>query len=80
MKKATLLVVLFCLAITIHAQQLYMPKNVQDAYKKGTRSMDGKPGKNYWQNTADYKIDVKLSPPNRTITGTETIVYTNNSP
>ena len=42
--------------------------------------MDGAPGKNYWQNTADYKIDVRLAPPARTVTGTETIVYTNNSP
>jgi hypothetical protein len=80
MKKTFLVIAFISLAVTMHAQQLYIPRNVQDAYKKGTRSMDGKPGKNYWQNTADYKIDVTLAPPNRTITGKETIVYTNNSP
>ena len=80
MKKTMLIIAICSLGIILNAQQLYTPRNVQDAYKKGTRSLDGKPGKNYWQNTADYKIAVKLSPPNRTITGTETIVYTNNSP
>ena len=80
MKKITLILMCSFAVTLLHAQQLYMPFNVKNAYKKGTRSMDGKPGKNYWQNTADYKIAVKLSPPARTITGTETIVYTNNSP
>ena len=27
------------------AQSLFMPRNIQQAYAKGTRSMDGKPGK-----------------------------------
>ncbi len=80
MKKITLCIAISFFALSLTAQQLYTPYNIAQAYKNGTRSMDGKPGKNYWQNTADYKIDVKLSPPSRTITGTETIVYTNNSP
>lgn len=80
MKKTMLAIALCSLAIITQAQQLYTPRNVQAAYKKGTRSMDGAPGKNYWQNTADYSIAVRLAPPNRTITGRETIVYTNNSP
>lgn len=80
MKKTALAMALCVFVLAAQAQQLYTPRNVQAAYKKGTRSMDGNPGKNYWQNTADYKIDVRLSPPNRTVTGKETIVYTNNSP
>ena len=80
MKKTALAMALCSFVLVAQSQQLYTPRNVQAAYKKGTRSMDGKPGKNYWQNTADYKIDVRVSPPNRTVTGTETIVYTNNSP
>jgi hypothetical protein len=80
MKQITLSVVLYCIFFSAQAQQLYMPRNVQNAIKKETRGMDGKPGKNYWQNTADYDIAVKLNPPGRTISGTETIVYTNNSP
>ncbi|WP_461109358.1 M1 family metallopeptidase [Spirosoma koreense] len=62
------------------AQSLYMPRNVKQAYQKGTRSMDGKPGKKYWQNSARYTINITTTPPNRTVQGTEEITYTNNSP
>ncbi|WP_461131445.1 M1 family metallopeptidase [Spirosoma aerophilum] len=73
----------FCLTIfaeTATAQGLYMPRNVKQAYQKGTRSMDGRPGKNYWQNTARYNITITATPPSRTIRGTEEITYINNSP
>ncbi len=63
-----------------YSQDLYMPREVQKAYKKGTRSADGRVGKNYWQNHARYNITVSASPPVRTILGTEQITYTNNSP
>lgn len=59
---------------------LYMPRAVKEAYANGTRSPDGKPGPNYWQNRGRYTIDVAASPPDRTIRGRETIVYFNNSP
>ncbi len=59
---------------------LYMPRDVQQAFKKGTRSPDGQPGKNYWQNYGRYSITVTALPPERTIKGTETILYINNSP
>ncbi|WP_420147699.1 M1 family metallopeptidase [Spirosoma sp.] len=65
---------------TSQAQSLYMPRNVKQAYQKGTRSMDGKPGKNYWQNSARYTINITCAPPNRTIQGSEEITYVNNSP
>ncbi|HEY0271779.1 MAG TPA: M1 family metallopeptidase, partial [Chitinophaga sp.] len=61
------------------AQGLYMPRNIQQAYTKGTRSMDGRPGKNYWQNTAHYDIHITSAPPSRVIAGEETIVYHNRS-
>lgn len=59
---------------------LYVPRNMQEAYTNGTRSTDGKPGKNYWQNTARYDINVTVAPPDRNVKGTETITYFNNSP
>ncbi len=62
------------------AQSLYMPRNVQHAFKKETRSADGRPGKNYWQNSGNYNISVTAMPPDRNIKGTETITYFNNSP
>lgn len=44
------------------------------------RSASGAPGKDYFQNTADYDIKVELDDANQRIIGTETITYTNNSP
>ena len=61
------------------AQELYMPRNIKEAYKKGTRSIDGKPGKNYWQNHGKYSMDISVDPKTRLVSGTETIVYENNS-
>ena len=56
------------------------PRNVQAAYDKGTRSTDGKPGKNYWQNTADYELHIDFNPATRLLTGRVDINYKNNSP
>ncbi len=44
------------------------------------RSGSGIPGPDYWQNEADYRINVKLSPEQNKISGTDEITYTNNSP
>jgi hypothetical protein len=57
-----------------------MPRAVRDAYLKGTRSPDGKPGPNYWQNRGRYNIAITALPPARNIVGTEEITYYNNSP
>jgi len=59
---------------------LPIPVNIKKAFDKGTRSMDGKPGKNYWQNHAVYHIDVDFFPDTRLVKGTVHINYTNNSP
>lgn len=59
---------------------LPVPGNLQATYKKGTRDISGRPGKNYWQNYADYKVDVNFAPATRLISGTVTINYSNNSP
>ena len=44
------------------------------------RSASGKPGHAYWQQRADYEIDVTLDPDARSLEGSQTITYTNNSP
>ena len=67
-------------AAPARAQSLYAPRGVEAAYAKGTRSRDGKPGPNFWQNHARYTITLTTSPPNRNVSGTEQIVYVNNSP
>lgn len=44
------------------------------------RTGSGAPGPRYWQQKADYVIDVELNDDNQTISGSETITYHNNSP
>jgi hypothetical protein len=44
------------------------------------RSGSGAPGPKYWQQKADYVINVELHDDNQSVTGSETITYTNNSP
>lgn len=44
------------------------------------RTASGAPGHEYWQQKADYKIDIKLDDENQRIYGEETITYFNQSP
>ncbi|UWY28141.1 M1 family metallopeptidase [Flavobacterium sp. TR2] len=61
------------------AQELYMPRNIKKAFENGTRSKDGKPGVNYWQNRGNYNMEISVDPKTRLVSGTETIIYENNS-
>ena len=78
--KKLIIIAVFILPSFIIAQNNFLPLNIKSAYDKGTRSYDGKPGENYWQNSADYKIKIKFDPYEKTIDGSETIKYYNNSP
>lgn len=44
------------------------------------RSASGEPGVKYWQNRADYKINCTIDTVNHTVTGSQELIYTNNSP
>lgn len=59
---------------------LFVPRNYLKPYERGTRSWDGKPGPNYWQNRATYTIKAGIEPKTRLLSGEESVVYTNNSP
>jgi hypothetical protein len=59
---------------------LYRPREILQAYARGTRSPDGRPGPNYWQNHAEHRIRITLNPPSRRVQGEQEIVYTNHSP
>lgn len=71
---------LLFLFTSTNAQQLFTNTNIQKAYEKGTRSTTGKPGKNYWENHANYDIQVNFDPATQLLRGHETITYENNSP
>jgi hypothetical protein len=76
-----LFITVFLLSIAVTAQKLLpTSRNIQATYDKGTRSVTGKPGKNYWQNTADYDLTINFDPATRLLTGIVDISYTNNSP
>ena len=82
--------ILFCGLSTAVIAQEEEPSNYNyndafghDFYSKNgtaTRSASGKPGHAYWQNSADYSIDVNLNETTKEISGSEIITYTNNSP
>ena len=50
------------------------------AVQKGTRTRTGLPGADNWVQHARYTIDASLDPATNTVTGTEHVVYLNNSP
>ncbi len=61
-------------------QDLYMSRDIAEAYKKGCRTLEGIPGANYWQNYANYKINVNFDPKEAEIEGRMNVLYHNNSP
>ena len=80
MKQITFYVLFFSLALSVSAQDLYMPRNIKAAYEKGTRSTTGAPGAKYWQNHGVYNMKLKVDADTKMVSGVETIVYSNNSP
>lgn len=60
--------------------RFFMPREIAKAYENGTRSYDGRPGPNYWQNTVDYDIEVEVKPTEKRLIGSEKVTYHNNSP
>ncbi len=57
-------------------RQLYQEFSTPNQYRTGS----GAPGPAYYQNEADYKMDIELDDKNQKLTGHETITYHNNSP
>ncbi|WP_246112620.1 M1 family metallopeptidase [Allorhodopirellula solitaria] len=77
--------------VSVSAQQLSNPKHVDSADKFHTiqswlptpgvyRTASGAPGPMYWQQRADYDIDVTLDAEQRSLTGNCRITYHNHSP
>ncbi len=52
------------------------------SYRQGNvyRTASGKPGPEYWQNSADYNLEATLDDKTHTVSGKVSIHYTNNSP
>ncbi len=80
MKIKLLFVAFLFLSFQVFSQSLYTPRNVEKAIEAGTRSVNGSPGKNYWQNKGVYDMQISVNPVNALVSGEETIAYSNNSP
>jgi len=57
-----------------------VPNAYLQAVENGTRSLDGKPGEEYWQNYSSYNISAEINPENHTLYGESSVEYINNSP
>lgn len=80
MFKPALLLLFFPIISFSQTDSIYYPRNFLKSVSKEVRAMNGKPGKNFWQNTADYNLKIKVDPQTRLLTGSEDVVYYNNSP
>ena len=59
---------------------MYVPRAIKKAYANGTRSPDGRPGGSILAEPRALRDHVTTAPPDRTVRGTEQIIYVNNSP
>jgi len=57
-------------------RQLYTELPTPNVY----RTASGAPGHKYWQQKADYQIEVELNEDDHTLSGSEIVTYYNNSP
>jgi hypothetical protein len=59
---------------------VFESKGFARAVARGTRTRNGQPGPNYWQQFARYRIDAELVPGSNQVNGRETVRYYNRSP
>lgn len=71
---------LFTGAIKAQSDEIFIQREFMNAVKKGTRTLDGVPGPNYWRNSANYNLKASLEPVTGRIKGTGVIEYRNDSP
>jgi hypothetical protein len=64
--------------VPAHNLESFEPLDLPDPNEY--RAADGRPGDQYWQNEADYTIDVELDTADHRLSGEQTITYTNNAP
>ncbi len=76
----TILLGLFSGLICLAQTTLQLPGNFKQSYRDHVREANGAPGYKYWQNRADYSIDVQFDPGTRRLSGRLSLDYFNNSP
>lgn len=74
------IVFVFLLFTALGQQPYFLSKELKKAIAHQTRTTSGQPGTAYWQNRADYTMNVKVADNLRSLNGEATILYFNNSP
>lgn len=80
MNKILLLSAVQLFSITFFAQKKFAQLEQELPTPNEFRNAAGAPGHNYYQQKADYKMNIKIDDETQMLSGTETITYTNNSP
>jgi hypothetical protein len=57
-----------------------IPRSMSRAYAAGTRDSSGTPGRRYWQQRVDYRIEATLDLATNQVSGTEAITLHNTTP
>ena len=79
-KAFLLTTVLFIDSLEAQPDSYPLPRNVLKAIDNRTRTINGLPGEDYWQNRAKYQLNASLSVKKSLLKGKGMITYFNNSP
>ncbi len=83
-KTALIFIAIFIYAVNLLAQNNHAKKFEQLGPELATpnvyRTASGAPGHMYWQQKADYDINIEINDAMQSATGSEKITYSNNSP
>ncbi len=85
MRFSFLFVSIFCFALIGHSQENTNTSKFKQLGNElptpnSYRTASGAPGHEYWQQQADYKMNIEIDDDNEVLYGEETITYHNNSP
>ncbi|NBC17273.1 MAG: M1 family peptidase [Bacteroidetes bacterium] len=61
-------------------QEISVPPAFENALRRGTRTPDGHPGPDYWQQGASYTLEARVYPDEKRLEGDGQITYQNNAP
>jgi hypothetical protein len=76
----TVVILLISIPSMCQKTMLFESKEYKRAYENNTRSRDGSPGKEYWQNRSTYEITAAFDPEEKLIQGHLSVEYFNESP
>jgi hypothetical protein len=80
MKKSIVFSIVTLLSVTSFAQKKFAQLDQELPTPNEYRNAAGAPGHNYYQQKADYKMNITIDDETQKLSGFETITYTNNSP